>query len=350
MIRASACQPVAAGPDAAALLRPLSAGCCWASARRSSTTRRKAAWSTRRQRHGPGKAVGSRLIAQPFTGDEYFQPRPSAASYNAAASAATNWGASNYLLRDRVARQLGPIVKYRGGAEEGPARRPGHRSLVPEGPVSGQAGHRRPVGRRAFHAWRQNWVKADPLNGEYVTRLGEGPPDGGGRSGSRTTRQRPSRSPKTWPCSSSTASRRSIPGTFPGAVEQQDGRRQDREADRAGQGGHGHPGDLLRHVAAGASRRRSGTGAGRHGDGLRLGPRSAHHAQERAVSTRPRGRQVGRADETRQGPRCARKSRGCSNEKAEAPLGGLVGVDLVNVLEINLALRDRYAPDKTAGQ
>ena len=29
-------------------------------------------------------------------------------------------------------------------------------------------------------------------------------------------------------------------------------------------------------------------------------------------------------------------------EKSFAPLGGLVGVPLVNVLEINLALRDRY--------
>src|SRR5438309_1167834 len=61
-----------------------------------------------------GKTIGSRLIAQPFSADEYFQPRPSAASYNGAASGATNWGASNYLLRSRVAQALGPLVKYSG--------------------------------------------------------------------------------------------------------------------------------------------------------------------------------------------------------------------------------------------
>ncbi|HYV34822.1 MAG TPA: potassium-transporting ATPase subunit C [Gemmataceae bacterium] len=65
-----------------------------------------------------GKPIGSRLIAQEFKGDEYFQPRPSAVSYNAAASGASNWGASNYLLRERVARQLGPIVRYGKGAEK----------------------------------------------------------------------------------------------------------------------------------------------------------------------------------------------------------------------------------------
>jgi K+-transporting ATPase ATPase C chain len=64
-----------------------------------------------------GKIIGSRLIAQPFTGDEFFQPRPSAASYNAMASSGSNWGANNYRLRDRVARALGPIVRYGKGAE-----------------------------------------------------------------------------------------------------------------------------------------------------------------------------------------------------------------------------------------
>ena len=69
---------------------------------------------------GPdGAPIGSRLIAQSFSGDEYFQPRPSAASYNASASGASNFAASNYLLRDRIARTLGPIVRYRDNSPSG---------------------------------------------------------------------------------------------------------------------------------------------------------------------------------------------------------------------------------------
>src|SRR6202046_1833488 len=69
---------------------------------------------------GPdGSIVGSKLIAQPFTKDEYFQPRPSAASYDASASASSTYAASNYLLRNRVASLLGPIVKYKSGPKAG---------------------------------------------------------------------------------------------------------------------------------------------------------------------------------------------------------------------------------------
>jgi K+-transporting ATPase ATPase C chain len=62
-----------------------------------------------------GKPVGSRLIAQPFTSDEYFHPRPSAVSYNAAAAGGSNWGANNPALRKRVVASLGSILKYRDG-------------------------------------------------------------------------------------------------------------------------------------------------------------------------------------------------------------------------------------------
>src|SRR5690242_10264340 len=51
--------------------------------------------------HDEDRARGSRLIAQPFNGPEYFQPRPSAASYNGAASGASNFGANNPKLRYR---------------------------------------------------------------------------------------------------------------------------------------------------------------------------------------------------------------------------------------------------------
>lgn len=67
-----------------------------------------------------GVAIGSRMIAQPFTADEYFHPRPSAASYNGAASGASNWGANNPALRNRVASMLGPVLKYRDGKPVGP--------------------------------------------------------------------------------------------------------------------------------------------------------------------------------------------------------------------------------------
>lgn len=61
------------------------------------------------------QAIGSKLIAQPFTKDEFFQPRPSAASYDASASASSALAPSNYALRDRVARSVGAVVKYQNG-------------------------------------------------------------------------------------------------------------------------------------------------------------------------------------------------------------------------------------------
>ncbi len=51
-----------------------------------------------------GEAIGSRIIAQPFTSARYFHPRPSNAGngYDAANSGGTNYAATNQKLIDRV--------------------------------------------------------------------------------------------------------------------------------------------------------------------------------------------------------------------------------------------------------
>src|ERR1700677_2971686 len=64
--------------------------------------------------NGPdGTPVGSLLIAQPFTKPEYFEPRPSASSYDASAGSSSALATSNYALRGRVAGTLGPVDTYK---------------------------------------------------------------------------------------------------------------------------------------------------------------------------------------------------------------------------------------------
>lgn len=49
-----------------------------------------------------GTVIGSRILAQPFTGAGYFHPRPSAGSYAADNSTPSNLGPTNQKLIDRV--------------------------------------------------------------------------------------------------------------------------------------------------------------------------------------------------------------------------------------------------------
>ena len=206
-----------------------------------------------------GKPIGSRLIGQPFTSDEWFQPRPSATTpgYNAAASGGSNYAANNILLRDRVARQLGPIVKYAGGREEGTTRRRGHRKLVPEGQIRREAGTGRPMGGEVSHDRAELGEKRHDrrqVRPERPVHCGRGrrPTPRRSSSGRRTTPTRPIQSLRTWPWPSSPASRRTIRGCSPARWSEGD------EKSPAGQGRVGHPKRLLRHVAARESGRRPG--------------------------------------------------------------------------------------------
>jgi potassium-transporting ATPase KdpC subunit len=117
---------------------------------------------------GPdGKPVGSKLIAQPFTKDEYFQPRPSAASYDASASASSSLAASNYALRDRVARALGPIVTYRSGPQAGKQVAPDVESWFRKDVFHGKP-HIVAQWANLHNSLAQAWVKADPAQTAYV--------------------------------------------------------------------------------------------------------------------------------------------------------------------------------------
>jgi potassium-transporting ATPase KdpC subunit len=76
-------------------------------------TASKGSLVTEKSADGKDVVRGSHLIAQKFAGDTYFWPRPSAADYNATASGASNYGANNPKLRNRVAQQIGPMVVYK---------------------------------------------------------------------------------------------------------------------------------------------------------------------------------------------------------------------------------------------
>jgi K+-transporting ATPase ATPase C chain len=285
-----------------------------------------------------GKAIGSALIAQPFTGEGYFQPRPSAVSYNAAGSGASNWGANNYLLRDRVARQLGPIVKY-AGARKGQPVGPDVETWFQQDQFDGKP---EIVAQwaAAHSTLAANWAKADPLNGAYVVSWMNdhaGELEQWKKDNPANAEPRPEDLAGAFFASFSKAH----PGNFPSAVEYAtaDGKTE-RKIEPVKQGSdiqsnffdmwrQEHPTEDLESVPADMVMS-SGSGLDPH-----ITLKNALYQLDRVAAKRA-------ADSGRNEAEVRREIESLLREKASAPLGGLVGVDLVNVLEINLALRERY--------
>jgi K+-transporting ATPase c subunit len=125
---------------------------------------------------GQGNAVGSRLIAQPFAGDEYFHPRPSAVSYNAAASGASNWGANNPALRARVAGQLASVLKYRDGRPVRPDVEAWVRERQREDPEAWPEKEGEALAATYFEKWWEAHPGADvePVPADLVMASGSG--------------------------------------------------------------------------------------------------------------------------------------------------------------------------------
>jgi K+-transporting ATPase ATPase C chain len=126
---------------------------------------------------GPdGKPVGSLLVAQPFTKDEYFQPRPSAASYDATASSSSALAPSNYALRDRAARAIGPVAVYSGGPKKGQPVAPDVESWFQADQLGGKPGI---VAQwaDAHNGLAQAWVTGDPTHAATVDVWSKANPD-----------------------------------------------------------------------------------------------------------------------------------------------------------------------------
>lgn len=62
-----------------------------------------------------GRIIGARMIGQSFTGAKWFDSRPSAAGYNAAASTASNYGPTNPALVKEVRANLAAFLKENPG-------------------------------------------------------------------------------------------------------------------------------------------------------------------------------------------------------------------------------------------
>ncbi len=294
-------------------------------------------------RDAHGNAIGSLLIAQPFTKDEYFQPRPSAASYDASASAPSNLSASNYALRDRVARSLGPIVKYADGPKKGQLVAPDVEAWFQQDKFGGQP-HIVAQWADAHNELATGWVNADPSHGAYVDDWSKKHPGVVAQFKKDNPGTPDPKAPDLAVVFFETFSKEN-PGKFPSSVSHQgaDGKTTTAiepvadgsdiqsiffdmwRQEHADVQLEDVPGDMV-----------TASGSGLDPD---ISMQNAEYqidrvAQKWASDTKRDPKQV--HDEIEQILRA----------NAQAPFGGLAGEQFVNVLQVNLGLKERYGEPK----
>ena len=271
-----------------------------------------------------GNLVGSRLIAQPFGDAKYFRPRPSAVSYNAAATGGSNWGPSNPALRKRVLRQLGLVLKYRDGQAVGPDVEKWVRDALAQNP-------------QTLAKWQSEvqdlavgWVLADTANADFVTKWGTDHPDEVAKwaatAAEGATSTPPDLAPlffesyaqgatKDWP----TTDGKDIQGAF---FEVWWKHHSDAEFMPV-------PADLV-----------MASGSGIDPD---ITVEGALYQLDRVAAAWAQ-------DQNREKTSVEKDVKGLIHKHSYAPLNGLVGAPLVNVLELNLALRDTMTAGSPSAQ
>ncbi len=109
-----------------------------------------------------GIVVGSSLVAQPFADDRYFQPRPSAATYDAMAVAGSNQARTNPDLRARIDEARTHVAAREGVAVD----------AVPSDLVTQSGGGIDPhVSPKAAHLQVARVARARGLAADEVERL-----------------------------------------------------------------------------------------------------------------------------------------------------------------------------------
>jgi potassium-transporting ATPase KdpC subunit len=289
--------------------------------------------------NGPdNKPVGSLLIAQPFTKDEYFQPRPSAASYDGSASASSTLAASNYALRNRVARALAPIVKYNSGPKSGQLAGPDIETWFQQDRYMGQP-HLVAQWADAHNSLAQAWVSGDPTHGQYV--------DDWAKSHQTVVQQWIKDNPGTAKPQASDLAvvffetfSKENPGEFPAAMDHQEGGKSVTKIEPVKDGAdiqstffdmwrqenptadlQNVPGDMVT---------TSGSGLDPH-----ITLENAEFQLDRVASKW--------AQDTKREPAQVRgEIEQILQDKTQAPMYGLWGEKIVNVLEVNLELRKHF--------